>query len=74
MAKIICTGKHEAVSLKALHGHQILQFDQVAADAEACGGDSMLLGAFRGGVLQFFRLLATRQFYPMRPKKRRPTE
>lgn len=71
MAKLILTGMHEAIDLKKLHGEQVLMMDKAAVDA--ADSDGLWLIGHRGGVLQFLRSLATRQFYPLQPRKRLPT-
>jgi hypothetical protein len=74
VAKLISTGKHEAIDLKTLHGEQVLMFDEAATDAIEQESDALWLIMLRKGVLQLCKAFSTIDtgFYPLKPKKRRP--
>ena len=51
MAKIIVTGQHEAISLKVLHGQQVLQVDEEAHEMiSRNGGFAEFILALKRGV------------------------
>jgi hypothetical protein len=71
MAKLILTGMHEAIDLKALRGEQVLKLDQVLTQSPE--GDAFWLVGVRGRVLQFLRLLTCKEFIPLKPRRTIPT-
>jgi hypothetical protein len=72
MAKLILTGKHEAIDLKALRGEQVLKLDQKLV--EESEDDVFWLVGIRGRALRFVRSLATTQFLPLTPPKKKPRQ
>ena len=71
MAKIIPTGKHEAIDLKMLRSEQLLTLDRELADSPE--GDIYWLLAVRGRVLQFMKAMTPDRFIPLKPTKKRLT-
>lgn len=71
MAKLILTGKHEAINLNALRGEQVLKLDKALIDMPE--GDAFWLMGIRGRVLQFMRSMSCQQFIPLKPRKHVPT-
>jgi len=67
MAKIILTGKYEAIDLKALHGEQVLELDEAIVHHRY----AQLLMEVKDGILQWLRVFLQAESKTLRPRKQR---
>lgn len=69
MCKLIMTGQFEAIDLKALHGEEVLQFDEHKHEQiKRNGGFCDWLLEMRRGV---FTLLHVNESYPLKARPRK---